>query len=45
MCVTSEPNDNRCFELRKVCPDYIFVAVYAPNFPKVNMFIVLIFNN
>jgi len=35
ICVTAELQETRCFELRHVCPDYIFVAVYAPNFPKV----------
>ena len=37
ICVTAEITDKRCFELRHVCSDYRFVAVYAPQYPKVHV--------
>jgi len=34
MCVTSSEDEHRCDELTSICPAYINVAIYAPNWPK-----------
>jgi hypothetical protein len=32
--MTSDIADTRCDSLKDVCPDYVYVAVYAPKWPK-----------
>ena len=34
VCVTNSEEEKRCVELRYLCDEYIFVAVYAPGWPK-----------
>ena len=34
VCVTNSEEEKRCLELRHLCDEYIFVAVYAPGWPK-----------
>jgi hypothetical protein len=34
VCVTNADEEKRCIELRYLCQEYIFVAVFAPNWPK-----------
>ncbi len=34
MCVSNRDVKKRCVELRYLCDEYIFVAIYAPHWPK-----------
>lgn len=34
MCVTNGEEEKRCVELRYLCDEYVFVAIFAPNWPK-----------
>jgi hypothetical protein len=34
MCVTSEVDEHRCELLKSLCPDYINVAIYVPQWPE-----------
>ena len=34
MCVTSSEDEDRCELLTTICPDYINVAIYVPQWPK-----------